>query len=80
MTVTQEQWAKIIDTHKERFTENKGKRTPITIMGNKAALNMLVTGQEQGAYLTFDKCILRTSYGDIHFHEHRAIGDELMIL
>lgn len=74
-------WVTIITRHKEAFDLNGNKRTPITVMGNTRTLNTLVIGDSQSDYLMFDKLVLKTSLGDIHFLRHKGQSDgELLVL
>jgi hypothetical protein len=75
-----EYWSLITDTHQQRWIDNKCRRTPLTIMADREVLNLIVTGQKQSNYLTFDKCVLHTAYGDIYFHCHVGLDGEMVML
>lgn len=70
-----EMWKNLINIHFERFAEGGSRRIPMTILANYKTLNMLVTGQDTGQYLTFEKMVIRTSYGDLYFLAHKQHDD-----
>ncbi len=74
-------WTTVIARHKEAFDMNAGRRAPITVVSNTRTLNTLVIGDNQADYLMFDKLVLKTSLGDIHFLRHKGQKDgEILVL
>lgn len=67
-------WKDIMGIQQERI-DTFGKPRPITILGNYRTLNSLIMGQDQAAYLMFEKLIIRSGYGDIHFLPHKGHDD-----
>lgn len=68
-------WETIRSVHVIAFTDNKSRRTPITVLANQRTLNLLIGGDDQTHYFLFDKIILRTSLGDIYFRPHKSYDD-----
>lgn len=80
MTTPQAMWGNIQTQHQKARDNNKGNRTPVTILANNRTLNMLVMGVEGGDYLAFSKTVFHTAHGDVYFQPHKGMEDGEVVM